>query len=73
VPDECVTNFKFQDIDGQSLVVARTKESSEFEDTFWQSFDISPNEKIVGCYGFTDEKNSIIGLGFLVWATNKYS
>ena len=70
VPDEYVTNFKLQDENGLSIVVGQTKEILENEDSFWQSYEIKQNEFLVGCYGFTDDSDSIIGLGFVVLQLN---
>ena len=33
----------------------------------WSEFRIEKGESIVGCYGYTDDKNAIIGLGFVIW------
>ena len=45
----------------------KTREPTEADRAVWTEFKIEKGESIVGCYGYTDDKNAIVGLGFVIW------
>ena len=67
IPLECVTNVQIQDLDAENIVKFKTRELTEADRAVWTEFKLEKGESVVGCYGYTDDRNAIVGLGFVIW------